>query len=114
MLVKNFYVIQPVTRVDSDLSSYDIFEWPEERKACDSRLDEGVVIDVVNSPKEVIVRVVIKLNLMEPVEKGNYEKSAMEYRNLFLIKVTFKLSIFLNKVCRDTYILGVYNGIRSW
>ena len=34
-------VIQPVTRVDSDLSSYDMIERPEERKrACDSRLEE--------------------------------------------------------------------------
>ena len=29
---KKFYVIQPVTRVDSDLSSYDMIEWLEEQK----------------------------------------------------------------------------------
>ena len=27
---KKFYVIQPITRVDSDLSSNDMIEWPEE------------------------------------------------------------------------------------
>ena len=32
MLAKKFYVIQPVTRADSDLSSYDMIEWPEEQK----------------------------------------------------------------------------------
>ena len=29
---QKFYVIQPVTRVDSNLSSYDMIEWPEEQK----------------------------------------------------------------------------------
>ena len=29
---KKFYVIQPITRADSDLSSYDMLEWPEEQK----------------------------------------------------------------------------------
>ena len=32
MLAKRFYVIQPVIRADSDLSSYDMIEWPEEQK----------------------------------------------------------------------------------
>ena len=32
MLIKSFYVLQPVIRVDLDLSSYDMFEWPEEEK----------------------------------------------------------------------------------
>lgn len=32
----------------------------------------------------------------------------MEYRNIFLMK------LILNRVCTDTYILGVHNAIRSW
>ena len=32
MLAKKFYVIQTITRADSDLSSYDMIEWPEEQK----------------------------------------------------------------------------------
>ena len=29
---QKFYVIQPAIRADSDLSSYDMIEWPEEQK----------------------------------------------------------------------------------
>ena len=36
--------IQPVTRVDSDLSSYDMFEWPEEHK-CMRLTAKNVIID---------------------------------------------------------------------
>ena len=45
------------------LSSYDMFEWPEEKKACDSRLDEESVIIDAASSLEVIVKIATKLNL---------------------------------------------------
>ena len=43
---KNFYVIQPVTRADSDLSSYDMIEWPEEQKCMRLTVRSGETEDV--------------------------------------------------------------------
>ena len=44
---KKFYVIQPVTRVDSDLSSYDMIEWPEEQKCMRLTVRSGETKDVL-------------------------------------------------------------------
>ena len=51
--LKKFYIIQPVTRADSDLSSYDMIERPEEQKCTwltiRSREAENVTIDTALS-----------------------------------------------------------------
>ena len=50
---KKFYIIQPVSRADSDLSSYDIIEWPEGQKCMRltirSGQTENVAIDTALS-----------------------------------------------------------------
>ena len=51
---QKFYVIQPVARVDSDLSSYDMIEQPKERKRM--RL-------TIRCEKSVIIKSIIKRNL---------------------------------------------------
>ena len=43
---KNFYVVQPVTRADLDLSSYDMIEWPEEQKCMRLTVRSGEPEDV--------------------------------------------------------------------
>ena len=71
---QKFYVIQLVTRVDSDLSSYDMIEWPEEQKCmrltikCEEqgRRSSG-------NPGKVIVKAVIKkepCNSIEEIKTG--------------------------------------------
>lgn len=50
---QQFYVTQPVIRVDLDLSSYDMIEWSEEQKRRDSPLDaKNVVIDTAVGQKK--------------------------------------------------------------
>ena len=68
MLVKKFYVIQPVTRVDSDLSSYDMIEWPEGQKCmqltvrCEERCHQ-----CWSSPEKAIVKAVTKEKPSSPM-----------------------------------------------
>ena len=58
---KKFYVIQPVTRVDSDLSSYDMIEWPEEQKCMRLTIGCGERCrQCCSSPGEVTVNAMIK------------------------------------------------------
>lgn len=48
-----FYVMQPITRVASNLSSYDMMSDQRNKNACDSRLDaEDVVIDGAMSQRK--------------------------------------------------------------
>ena len=58
---QEFYIIQLAIRVDSDLSSYDMIEWPEEQKymrltiRCEKRCHECNY-----SLEKVIVKPVVK------------------------------------------------------
>ena len=57
--------IQPITHADSDLSSYDMIEWPEEHKCMRLTTDtKNIIIDV--GPRKVVVKI-----LLEEV-KGNW------------------------------------------
>ena len=94
---KKFYVIQPVTRVDSDLSSYDMIEWLEGQKCM--RLTVRCKERCHQCSKETIMKLVIQGRTIKP-HGGSVkcEKSVtkMKYYNLFL-KTRFCCLLIISK-----------------
>ena len=101
MLAKKFYVIQPITRADSDLSSYDMIEWPEEQKCMRLTVRSGETKDVpsmLRYPSEYHQRRTSGRNRWKANGRnGGCEKSVTEQNTMSDCWLFKKLEIMKNE-----------------
>ena len=99
---QKFYVIQPVTRVDSDLSSYDMIEWLEEQKSmrltirCEEYCHDTGVRVVVSSLKGVIMKLVSQQKSPNERKESVTERNIL-WSSLFLNIILINCNIWNNE-----------------